>query len=132
MTGLTPYLHFPGTARDALTFYGDVFGGDLEINTFEDFGRSDGPGDAVAHGMLNGPVTLFAADAGPQDAPLGLQGIMFSLLGTASPEVLSHWFAALAEEGGTILDPLQQRPWGDFDGQVTDRFGVTWLIGYEG
>lgn len=22
----TPYLHFPGTAREALTFYGQVFG----------------------------------------------------------------------------------------------------------
>ena len=26
MTGPTPYVHFPGTAREALTFYGDVFG----------------------------------------------------------------------------------------------------------
>jgi PhnB protein len=26
MTAPTPYLHLPGTARDALTFYGDVFG----------------------------------------------------------------------------------------------------------
>jgi len=27
MTGLTPYLSFPGTARQALTFYREVFGG---------------------------------------------------------------------------------------------------------
>jgi uncharacterized glyoxalase superfamily protein PhnB len=26
MTGPTPYIHFPGTAREALTFYGEVFG----------------------------------------------------------------------------------------------------------
>ncbi len=131
MTGLTPYLHFPGTARAALTFYRDVFGGDLVLNTYGDFGRDDGPADAIAHGMLNGPVALFAADAGPGDTPLKLEGVMFSLLGTAEPDTLGGWFAALSD-GGTVIDPLQLRPWGDHDGQVADRFGVTWLIGYEG
>jgi PhnB protein len=56
---------------------------------------------------------------------------MFALLGTAEPAVLEHWFAALAD-GGTVVDPLQKRPWGDHDGQVTDRYGLTWLIGYQG
>ena len=62
MASPTPYIHFPGTAREALTFYADVFGGSAELNTFADFGRTDGPADAVAHGMLDGPVTLFGAD----------------------------------------------------------------------
>lgn len=130
MTGLVPYLHFDGTARDALTFYRDVFGGELALNTFADFGRTDGPGDAIAHGMLQGPVELFGADAGTDDAPLKLQGIMFSLLGTADPATLETWFEALAV-GGTVVDQLQKRPWGAHDGQVTDRFGVLWLVGYE-
>lgn len=131
MTGLTPYLHFPGTAGEALTFYQEVFGGDVGVNTFAEFGRDDGPADAVAHGGLTGQVTLFAADAVDGQATLRLEGVMFSLLGTAEPNVLERWFAALSE-GGTVVDPLQLRPWGDHDGQVTDRFGVTWLIGYEG
>ena len=130
MTGLVPYLHFAGDARDALTFYRDVFGGELVLNTLADFGRTDGPADAIAHGMLQGPVELFGADAAEGDAPLALSGILFSLLGTAGPETLTSWFDALSV-GGTVLDPLQERPWGAHDGQVTDRFGVTWLIGYE-
>lgn len=131
MTGLTPYLHFAGTAREALTFYRDVFGGELVVHSFEDFGRSDGPADAVAHGMLQGPVELFAADAGEGDEPLVLRGILFSLLGTAEPAELERWFAALAD-GGEVVGPLGLKPWGDHDGQVRDRFGVTWLIGYQG
>ena len=51
MTGLTPYLHFDGAARAALEFYRDVFGGDLVIHSYGDFGRDDGPADAVAHGI---------------------------------------------------------------------------------
>ncbi|WEG08067.1 VOC family protein [Microbacterium horticulturae] len=131
MTALTPYLHVPGTAREALTFYRSVFGGEVGINTYAEFGRDDGPGDAVAHGMLTGPVTLFAADAAPGQEPLRTAGLMFALLGTAEPDVMEGWFAALAD-GGTVVDPLQKRPWGDHDGQVTDRYGLTWLIGYQG
>lgn len=96
MTGLTPYLHLPGTAREALTFYRDVFGGNLEIGTFAAMGRSDGPGDAVGHGMLQGPVTLFASDTGWGEVPFAPLGIMFALLGTAEPEVLERWFAELS------------------------------------
>lgn len=131
MTGLTPYLQFPGQAREALTFYRDVFGGELALHTLSDFGRDDGPADAIAHGMLTGDVSLFASDAGPDERSLCMEGMMFSLLGTAEPAELESWFTALAD-GGTIIDPLQKRPWGDHDGQVTDRFGITWLIGYQG
>jgi PhnB protein len=132
MTGLTPYLSFRGTAREALEFYRSVFGGELVLSTFGEFGRDDGPADAIAHGMLRrGPVELFGADAGEGEAAFRAEGLLFSLLGTAEPATLEAWFAALAE-GGTDVDPLQLRPWGDHDGQLTDRFGIRWLIGYEG
>lgn len=130
MTGLTPYLSFDGTAREALTFYRDVFGGELVLHTYSEFGRDDGRPEAIAHGMLQGPVELFASDAGPGEPTLHLEGVLFSLLGTAEPATLERWFAALAESG-TEVDQLQARPWGDHDGQVTDRFGVRWLIGYQ-
>lgn len=131
MTGLTPYLHFSGTARQALEFYRETFGGDLVVHSYAEFGREDGPADAVAHGMLQGPVELFAADAAEGEDALQLRGILFALLGTAEPAELERWFAALAD-GGEVVDPLELKPWGDHDGQVRDRFGVTWLIGYQG
>jgi PhnB protein len=101
------------------------------LNTRADFGRDDGPADAIAHGMLQGPVELFASDAVSGGPTLRLEGVLFSLLGTADPSTLEAWFAALSD-GGTDIDPLQLRPWGDHDGQVTDRYGVRWLIGYQG
>ena len=62
----------------------EVFGGELVLNTLADFGREDGPGDAVAHGMLEGPVGLFAADAGPGEPSLQLDGVLvLCVLGTA-------------------------------------------------
>ncbi|MFY9714352.1 MAG: VOC family protein [Microbacterium sp.] len=130
MAGLVPYLFFPGTAAEALTFYHGVFGGELDLHTYVEFARTDGPGDAIAHGMLRGPVEVFAADAGPDQDAVHIVGAVFSLLGTADAPTLTRWFDALAE-GGSVTDPLQKRPWGDYDGQVTDRYGIRWLIGFE-
>ena len=133
MTAPTPYLFFPGSAREALTFYGRVFGGAVRLHTLAEFGRTDGPPDAIAHGYLeDGPVALYAADAvGEGAAPLRLEGMFVALLGAASPPTLRAWFAALSE-GGRVVDDLQVRPWGATDGQVVDRYGVPWLIGFEG
>jgi PhnB protein len=131
MSELTPYLNLPGTAREALTFYADVFGCEVTFHTFADFNRTDGPADAIAHGYLSGgPVTIFASDVAGGERPFRAEGLLFSLLGTARSSVLRQWFTRLSE-GGVVKDDLQQRPWGAWDGQVIDRFGVPWLIGFE-
>jgi PhnB protein len=49
MADPTPYVHFPGTAREALTFYGEVFGCGAQLHTIAEFNRTDGPADAIAH-----------------------------------------------------------------------------------
>lgn len=129
-TAPTPYLLLPGTARVALARWQQVFGGEVHIASYQDNARDDGPPEAVAHGALDGPVRLFAADAGPEDPPFAATGLLFSLLGVDRPEVLRRWFADLATDG-VVVDQLQERPWGDWDGTVRDSFGVTWLIGFE-
>lgn len=89
MSDPAPYLHLPGTARQALTFYGDVFGSTPRLHTFEQFDRTDGPPECVAHGYLSDePVMLFAADVAGGERPLQCQGVMLALLGTADPYTL--------------------------------------------
>ena len=132
MTAPSPYLHLPGTARAALTFYGDVFGCRVVLHSFAELDRTDGPPDAVAHGYLtDGPVEIFAADVYGEEPALSAEGIMLSLLGTADAPTLRRWFSRLSD-GGRVVDDLQARPWGASDGQVVDRYGVHWLIGFEG
>ena len=124
------YLSFPGTAREALGFYADVFGGELTLHSYEEFGRTDGPPDAVAHGVLDGVVALAGSDAAAGEQTVRCEGLMLSLLGTAEPAILHAWFDRLSV-GGSGIDPLAPKPWGASDGQVTDRHGLRWLIGYE-
>ncbi|HEX4291970.1 MAG TPA: hypothetical protein VH021_23795 [Trebonia sp.] len=91
-----PYLHFPGTAREALTFYAQVFGGSAQVHTFGDFGRTDGPAEAIAHGYLeDSPVLLFAADAAGDERPLRCEGLMLSLLGYGL-----HWLIGFEDDKG--------------------------------
>ena len=124
------YVTFPGTAREALGFYAGVFGGELSLHTYEDFGRTDGPPHSIAHGVLEGAVALMGSDAAAGEKSVRLEGVRLSLLGTAEPGVLHEWFDKLAV-GGRVVDYLAPKPWGASDGQVVDRFGLHWLIGYE-
>jgi PhnB protein len=50
---LNPYISFNGTARQAMEFYQGVFGGELSLNTFGEYGAHDAPeADNIMHGML--------------------------------------------------------------------------------
>jgi PhnB protein len=130
MAALQIYVSFPGTARAALSFYSEVFGGELSLHTYSEFDRTDGPPDAIAHGTLDGVVALAGSDAAAGEASVRLEGLRLSLLGTADADTLHEWFDKLAV-GGRIVDPLGPKPWGASDGQVIDRHGLHWLIGYE-
>jgi PhnB protein len=130
MTAPQIYVSFPGTAREALGFYAEVFGGELSLHTNADFGRTDGEPDAIAHGELRGAVALAGSDTPPGGKSVRLEGVMLSLLGTADADVLHEWFNKLSS-GGRVVDPLAAKPWGASDGQVIDRFGLHWLVGYE-
>ena len=62
---------------------------------------------------------MFGSDAGSDETSVDLRGVMLALLGTAEPDVLQRWFDRLAE-GGKVIDPLAEKPWGASDGQVVD------------
>ena len=51
-TFLNPYLHFEGVARDAITFYAAVFGGEPSVMTYGEMGMEvvflPPPGRALA------------------------------------------------------------------------------------
>ena len=129
------YLNFRGTAREALDFYRSVFGGELVVSSFTEFGMpvADGEGDLVMHGQLNvdGSPLLMAADVpGHLDYRPGENTFSVSLSGD-DEATLSGWFSALSE-GGTITQPLEKAPWGDSFGMLLDRFGVSWLVNISG
>jgi PhnB protein len=127
---LNPYLLFQDRAREAMDFYHQVFGGDLMVQTYADMGMSADPSndERIMHAQLVTPhgLVLMASDT-PDGVPhqAGSQ-ISISLSGDDEP-TLRGFYDGLAE-GGTVIEPLEQAPWGDHFGACVDRFGISWMV----
>ena len=129
----TPHLNFRGQAREALEYYRSVFGGDLSIATYADIHAVEEPGQAdhVAFGRIDGPngFRLMAYDVQPSKGfDPGENPFYITLQGTASEEIQPLW-DALAGSATTVLIPLAPAPFAPLYGMLTDRFGVTWIVG---
>jgi PhnB protein len=125
---LNPYLTFNGNAREAMQFYQSVFGGELRISTFGEFGAPDAAiADKVMHANLetDAGYTLMASDNGPGMAFNPGNTMSVSLSGDDA--TLRDQFEKLAD-GGTLSMPLEKQAWGDEFGQCTDKFGIPWLV----
>jgi PhnB protein len=126
---LNPYLNFADNARQALEFYREVFGGELVISTFGEFGMPDPAfADKVMHGQLETPAgyTLMAADTPPGMDRTEGSSMTVCLSGDDVDELRGYW-EKLAE-GGTVGTPLEKQMWGDEYGHCVDRFGVPWMV----
>jgi len=135
MANLNPYLSFKDNAREALEFYRSVLGGELDITAFGDMGEAmpaaPGEENLVMHGqlVLDDGLMLMAADTpSGMDYVAPTAGVTVAYTGgPGDHDRISAAFAALAE-GGAIGVPFEQAPWGDYFGQLTDRFGISWMM----
>ncbi|WP_194762973.1 VOC family protein [Microbacterium sp. UFMG61] len=141
----TTHLNFRGTARQALEFYGAVFGGEVTVATYGDFGMPAGvPGaDKVVFGQVEnaegfrlmaydipGSSEDHAATAGTTSRENGAtvtDRTFFQSLRADSLDELTGYWDALAD-GGSIVEPLAASAWSPGFGMLTDRFGVTWVL----
>lgn len=127
---LNPYISFRDNAREAMEFYHEVFGGDLALNTFGEFGASadDGYADKIMHGSLDTDqgFTLMAADTPPGMEHRPGTNISISLSGDEAELLRGYW--AKLSDGGAVAVPLEKQMWGDEFGSCTDRFGITWMV----
>lgn len=126
---LNPYLSFPGTAREAMEFYKSVFGGELTLNTYGEYGAPEAPEAAnIMHGQLESPAgfTLMGADAPPGTEHQPGNDVAVSLSGDDADELRGYW--QKLSEGGTVTVPLEKQMWGDEFGACDDRFGTSWMV----
>lgn len=125
---LNPYLSFRDTARQAMEFYQGVFGGELAMNTFGEYGTEGGDANKIMHAMLETPAgfTLMGADTPEQMEYSPGSSISISLSGDDQDELRGYW-AKLAESG-TVTVPLEKQMWGDEFGMCVDQFGISWMV----
>lgn len=128
---LNAYLTFGGNAAEAMTFYQNVLGGDLNMMSFRDAGMDM---DGVMHAALEAPndFHIFASDHYPgmgPDLSIG-NNMQLSLSGDDADALRGFWDRL--NEGGPVLMPLEKQMWGDTYGQVIDRFGIAWHVNISG
>ncbi|WP_116206517.1 VOC family protein [Amycolatopsis circi] len=127
---LNPCLAFTGNARQAMEFYREVLGGELELGTYGDFGSPEAPGadaDKIMHSVLSTSdgYPVMAWDV-PERVPFQ-QGNNVALFLGGDDVKLRDYFAKLSA-GGTVTLPLAKQSWGDEAGSLVDKFGITWMV----
>lgn len=137
------HLNFRGEAREALEFYRSVFGGELRIATYGDFGMpQDAPGaDRVVFGQVTGengfqvmaydvPGAAAAAPAGETTRENGMtittEKFFLSVSGDSVDEVGGFW--KKLSEDATVVEAFGPSQWAPAFGMLRDRFGVTWIL----
>ncbi|MFC4225391.1 VOC family protein [Lysinibacter cavernae] len=130
---ITPYLTFDGIAREAMTFYQSVLGGELYLSTygesgFDGFAANPDLADRMMHARLDTPtgLQLLACDVPDSSRHTVGGNIQIALGGTDEASLRRYW--AKISDDADVLMPLETAPWGATFGMCTDRFGTTWLI----
>jgi PhnB protein len=137
MNTATPYLNFPGTCEEAFTFYKSVFGGEFGmISRFKEMPAEipvpENYGEQVMHISLNvgGKPMLFGSDAPEGFGPPFAVGNNVHLSLSADSEADARRVFEVLGQGGQIVMPLEATFWSKLFGMVSDRYGVSWMIGY--
>ena len=126
---LNPYIAFDGNAREAMEFYRDVFGGELTVSTFGEFGNDDpAVADKTMHALLETDrgFTLMASDAAERMDYKAGNNITVSVSGDDAEELHGYWDKL--SEDGMVTMPLEKQVWGDEFGMCVDRFGIAWMV----
>ncbi|HVX47884.1 MAG TPA: VOC family protein [Candidatus Saccharimonadales bacterium] len=127
---LDVYLYFKGQCREAMEFYKSIFGGEINAMPYSQVPDQVPGGEGISedwlmHALLSGgDIRLMASDtlkASPTSAKVDLS------LGGQDEARLREIFEKLSE-GGEVHTPLKKEFWGDIFGNLTDKFGVTWMV----
>lgn len=135
---VNPYLNFAGNTLEAFEFYRSVFGGEFPmVVRYSDFpGNMGAPaeaGDKIAHIALPvGPNVLMGTDVvGAQAAAFNPGNNSYIVIAPDSADEATRLFDGLSA-GGSVAMPLQATEWAERYGICSDRFGVQWMVSYEG
>jgi PhnB protein len=131
---IQPYLFFNGGCEQAVEFYRNALGAEVEtMARFKDSPEPPPPGmippgfeNKIMHASFRiGQTTVMASDGCSADKAR-FEGFSLSLSVSSEAEA-ERAFAALAD-GGQVRMPLTKTFFSSRFGMVTDRFGVSWMI----
>ncbi len=129
------YLNFPGTAREAFSYYAKVF--QTKIEMLQTFGETDFMGSMPEYAKnkimhiqlpLTDVVHLMGSDVVEGLSPVVPFGTNFNVMVVAESKPEADRVFTMLSEGGTITMPIGNAPWGPYFGMCHDRFGIPWMV----
>ena len=130
-----PYLMFGGRCQEAVDFYRNVLGAEVEmLMRFKESPEPTPPsmipdnwGDKIMHCSLKiGDTVLMASDGCAASGEKNFQGFSLSLT-VANEAEADRKFAALSDRGQVTM-PLDKTFFSKRFGMLVDRFGVSWMV----
>lgn len=136
------YLNFKGNCEEAFNFYKSVLGGEFAyVGRFKDVPPQEGappvPADAADQIMhislpISRETSLMGSDSPGEWAEQFKEGNNFSIsLSVNTKEESETMFNGLSA-GGKVSMPLSKTFWSESFGMFTDKFGVNWMVSYDG
>jgi PhnB protein len=133
---IEPYLLFNGRCEEALAFYNRTIGASTTM--LMRFDESPEPssmhlppnwGRKVMHSSVQVGYTRFMASDGMGHEPIKFTGFNLSITADDAAHA-KRLFDALSDDGQVFM-PLGKTFWSECFGMLTDKFGVTWMIGVD-
>ena len=132
MTHISAYINFEGECRNAMQFYQQCLGGELNLQKISQSPMaaqmpSEKAGHILHGSLVSKGMVIMGSDITPPDF---LRGNNIRLcLQCNSNEEIEQYFTSLSE-AGKVKTPLHQTFWGATYGEFTDRFGINWILNY--
>jgi PhnB protein len=129
--GLSTYILFNGTCKQAMEFYKTCLGGELTLTSVGESPMKYIFPEAMHNKTVNARLISKSIDISASDwlrpAQTPVKGNMVCLyLSGGKPQPLKDLFDKLSEEAD-ITDPLKVEPFGMY-GALNDKFGVRWMF----
>ena len=133
MSIINPYIGFNGKCREAMTFYKECLDGDLSLQKIGESPMaaqmSSEMGPQILHSILTrgNTLLLMGSDCMGQEVYPG--NTVKLCLNCSSNEEIHTIFTNLSG-GGKVTMPLHQSFWGATFGELTDKYGMHWMLNY--
>ncbi|CAH0228224.1 hypothetical protein SRABI96_02609 [Peribacillus sp. Bi96] len=128
----TPYLIFDRQAKDALSFYKEVF--QAEVSDLQTYGEADFPtpeeaNDLILHAKIQkNELLIMVSDTFPGN-PLEFGNNVSLVLECESEAEIQQLYDVMCEKGSSLME-LQDTFWGAKYAKVKDQFGVQWDLNF--
>ena len=134
MSTINSYLRFNGNCKEAMSFYNDCLGGEL---TMQKVGESPMAGnmpqemqDKIMHATLKTDGFIIMASDLCDETGLIKGNNVSLMLDCDTEDQIRNTYARLSD-GGNKSHPLEKTFWNALFGDLTDKFGINWLMNYQ-